>query len=160
MNITKTSMYKCILACPYFSLGHHYDRNDIRTVQYEDYPKIFIPVYKFENGTEITERTEVFRIINNINNVPYIKPVKFDKQHLSLEIFPTKELAQIELDKLNEVVKSKSNFNDFYGSIEQICLRSDSYRKFTIDEIEAKFQTINEIANDLLTQLKEKNHEI
>lgn len=83
--ITKTNNYKVSIHnpwCPYGTVIKHEDRDEL--LDYEEYPNIFYPIYKFETGEEVIEGDLIWVVKFN----GYIRQRKFNPTKKYTNIFP------------------------------------------------------------------------
>jgi hypothetical protein len=107
MKIEAIQEFICIESFPGFSVGTRVSSSDL-TFDPFLYPHLFSQLYVFENGDVIFEGAMVFRLQEkSFTEIP--KAVKFDPNihGVSVEVWPTMELANKAIDESVQTVEKK-----------------------------------------------------
>ena len=151
MKIKETNKYIVIQSVPGYSVSQIVDGE---IDECEKYPKVFSKLYAFNiEETEYTtyEGQNVWRIVTQRSGIETVKCVKFNKEHINIDIFPTYELANDELQKRNKTLKIKHENSNIQNIIEQIRFFSNvkDFDNLSLSEIKLKLITINQLANNI-----------
>lgn len=155
MKVIKTNRYKVIFDIPQYKIGDIINEKDVAILVCENYPKIFTPIYAFvmedKSSYEIVKGQNIWRLVTQGNGVKEVKSMQFDKNHVNMDIYPSYELARIELEKYNETLE-KLNTNSYIRNIlEQIHVETyKSPENLSINRIIDSYKRINELSKKAL----------
>lgn len=146
--ITKTDKFKVKIVTPLdFEVGeiHTYHEGDMWHA--EDYPDVFEPIYKLEDGTELCLGDMVWRSKNY-----EVKSTPFSKIHIEQDtpIFGTREACERWLEKNAENIKTellKQNKDSSFQSLKSWVSRLNNLE-------ELSWSDLNKIRNGLQTCIK------
>lgn len=107
MKLNPTKYFMCISDFPGHSVGNRIVSTNVKFDPFL-YPHLFSQIFEFENGSLVTKGDLVFRLQEkSFTAIP--KAVKFDPNihGVSVEVWPTIELANKALDESMQTIEKK-----------------------------------------------------
>lgn len=145
MLVKETNEFKVILENPWLELNSKCTEDNL---QMNKYPKIFSRIYKFETGEEIVTGDNIWRIVSEGNFRRNIRCVKFSINHLLMDIFPSYESANLELDRTIDIESKNQDFHNLKQILLYISVLSNTkdFDKKSLAEIKLNLDNINSLS--------------
>lgn len=145
MKVIETNDYVVIQSIPNYLFQEIVD-GELHNC--EKYPKVFSRLYVFDTKEAIEYTTcegqNIWRIVTQGNGVLEARCVKFSKEHINMDIFPTYELCIKEIQERNKLLQIKSENKNVQQILNNILLYSkiEDFDSLKLSELKSRLTNI------------------
>lgn len=134
--ITKTNKFKVKIRVPLYNKGEIVHKVLPPGIQHEDFPDVFEPVYKLDDGTEICLGDQIWRSKNY-----EVKSTSFSAIHIEQDtpIFGTREACEKWLEENANNIKTellKQNRDSSFQTLKAWANKLDNLEKLSFRDLE------------------------